>query len=70
MTTKKTNHMQKPDARNAETSVSPSGEVFRLPDPADYEKELSELEVVAGKRLFQTAAAADSAAQHDHTGHK
>jgi len=37
---------------------------------ADYEKELSDLEVVVGKRLFQTAAAADSAAQHDHTGHK
>jgi outer membrane protein TolC len=36
---------------------------------ADYEKELSELEVVVGKRLFQTAAA-ESAAQHEHTGHK
>jgi outer membrane protein TolC len=36
---------------------------------ADYEKELSDLEVVVGKRLFQTAAA-DSSAQHDHTGHK
>jgi len=36
---------------------------------ADYEKELSELEEVVGKRLFQTAAA-DGAAQHDHTGHK
>ena len=36
---------------------------------ADYEKELTGLEVVVGKRLFQTAAA-DSAAQHDHTGQK
>jgi outer membrane protein, heavy metal efflux system len=36
---------------------------------ADYEKELSDLEVVVGKRLFQTTAA-DNAAQHDHTGHK
>jgi nucleotide sugar dehydrogenase len=51
MTTKKTNHMQKPNARNAETSVSPSGEVFRLPDPADYEKELARLKtLVAGQR--------------------
>ena len=37
---------------------------------ADYEKNLAEIEVVVGKRLFQTAAAADSAAQHEHTGHK
>jgi len=50
MTTKKTNRTQKPDTRTA-TSLSPSGEVFRLPDPADYEKEFARLKtLVAGQR--------------------
>ena len=36
---------------------------------ADYEKELAELEVVVGKRLF-TAEATDTAVKHEHTSHK
>jgi outer membrane protein TolC len=36
---------------------------------ADYEKDLADLEVVVGKQLVSNAAP-DSAAQHDHSGHK
>ncbi|MCX5895038.1 MAG: TolC family protein [Proteobacteria bacterium] len=36
---------------------------------ADYEKELAELEVVVGKRLF-TDKAPDTAVKHEHTSHK
>ena len=51
MTTEKTTPTQKPAAKNAATSVSPSGEAFRLPDPADYDKELARLKtLVAGQR--------------------
>jgi hypothetical protein len=52
MATKKATRTQKSDAKTAgAVSVSPSGEVFRLPGPADYAKELARLKVlVAGQR--------------------
>src|SRR5512138_35766 len=51
MTTKKTPLTKKADLPKKLTSVSPSGEAFKLPDPADYDKELARLKrLVAGER--------------------
>jgi len=51
MTAKKTSRTPKTKSQNATFSISPNGESFPLPKPADYDRELQRLKkLVAGHR--------------------
>jgi nucleotide sugar dehydrogenase len=50
MKLKKTKRTQKPETRNALSSVSPGGEAFPLPKPEDYEKEFQRLRKLVAKQ--------------------
>ncbi len=50
MKMKKTNRTQKPEPRNALSSVSPGGESFPLPKPEDYNKEYARLKKLVAKQ--------------------